>query len=340
MKKLLICIIAVVILGGGFAGYWFNRPVAKATRAIEKNEFEKVSQYYFKCKKDEDRDTITEQLRLYCQDLSVSYTNEELEYEFVKEQYNLLDDVMSDNEVFQNLVEAVDLLHTSRESYRAGMAAYEAKDYETAIAEFENVLMGNENYDEVQELIKICHAELLPDFIGVWENTIDIGPVLSAMMGSRDEAISFEIVSYYEFFPDGTGKKSTDKDQIEENFDGFIDLMVDMIAKQYQKQYGLSRKQLDSLFRKQYGSDMVNYIKKNANIDEAIEQLDMQELNFTYTVDGEVINVKDPDPNNKRDYIFIREGEELLLEAGLDSPDQDMLKSFGFEYPLHFTRVK
>lgn len=340
MKKLLICIIAVVILGGGFAGYWFNRPVAKATRAIEKNEFEKVSQYYFKCKKDEDRDTITEQLRLYCQDLSVSYTNEELEYEFVKEQYNLLDDVMSDNEVFQNLVEAVDLLHTSRESYRAGMAAYEAKDYETAIAEFENVLMGNENYDEVQELIKICHAELLPDFIGVWENTIDIGPMLSAMAGSRDESISFEMISYYEFFPDGTGKKSTDGDQLRESFDSYINLVVDMMAKQYQNQYGITRKQLDSLFKRQYGSDIITYIKKNLDLDETIESLDMQELEFTYTVENEIIHVKDSDPNNKRDYKFIREGEELLLEADIDTPNQDMLKSLGFEYPLHFTRVK
>lgn len=336
LKRVLTYVLAVVILAGAFAGYWFNRPVAKASRAIEKNEFEKVAGYYNKCKKDEDRDTITEQLRLYCQDLSVSYTNEELEYEFVKGQYDVIDEVMSDNEVFQNLVEAVDLLHTSRESYKAGMAAFEAKDYETAIAEFENVLMGNENYDEVQEMIKVCKKELLPDFLGVWENKIDIGPILSAYLGSRTESISFELISYYEFFEDGTGKKSTDENQARESFDSYIDLMIDMLA----KQSGVSRKQLDARSKQVYGMDMKSYVMKNADIDKSIEELGMTELNFTYTVDGEDIIVKDSDPNNKRDYKFTIKDDELLLQADINSSETDMLKNLGIEYPLHFTRVK
>jgi len=337
LKKIIIGLLAVILIGGGFAGYWFNRPVAKATRAIDKGEYEKVAQYYYKCKKDDDRNTITEQLRLYCQDLSVSYTNEEVEYEFVKGQYDLLDEVMSDNDTFNNIVTSVDLLHTSRESYTTGMAAFEAKDYETAITAFENVLIGSEHYDEVQEMIKTCKSELLPDFIGVWENRIDIGPLLSIMMGSNSNSdINFELISYFEFFPDGTGKKSTDEEKVRESFDSYLDLIVDMLA----KQYGVSRKQLDSLAKKEYGMDMVTYIKKNSDLDNTIKQLGLQSLDFTYTVEGEKINIIDSDPNNKIDYNFIREGDELLLEADLDSSTKSLIKKYGFEYPLHFQKVK
>lgn len=336
LKKLIICVSAIALVGGGFAGYWFNRPIAKANKAIESNEVAKVAEYYYKCN-DEQRSSITEKMRHYCQELSVSYTNKEIEYEEVKEQYDLLDDdVMSDDETFANLVESVDLLHTSREAYKAGTAAFEAKDYATALSEYEKVLVGGENYDEVKANMEICKLELLPDFVGTWTNTLDIGPALAALMGmTGDDRFKLEMTSYYEFAPDGTGTKYADEEVLKKSFDEYMDFIAQLVIEKSAKEYGMSKEQLDKQFKAQYGYGVAEYIKKSIDLDEAFSDLDKQ--SFTYTVDGNTITAIDSKDNK---VYFTREGDELLLDADENQANKDVLERMKIEYPLRLTKVK
>lgn len=339
IKTIVIAIIAIAILGGGFAGYWFNRPIAKATKAIEAGETEKVAEFYDKCN-DEQKTSITDDMRLYCQGLSAGYINGEYEYEYVSSEFDLLkDNVMKDDETFNNIVTSVNMLHDSREAYKAATAAFEAKDYETALAEYEKVLSGDDNYEQVKENIEICKFNLLPDYTGVWATTINAGPGMAAMMGmAGDDRFKFDLTTYYEFHEDGTGVKYADEEVVREEFKNYMDTIIEIVIEQYEKQYGISREQLDKEFKAQYGCTVKEFYYKSGNIDATINSFQLKEKTFTYTVDGKTITTTDDE--DETSCTFIREGDELLLTVEGNDEFFKIFEKFDIEYPLHLSKVE
>lgn len=340
-RKIVTSIVAVVLvlaLIGGGAGYWFTRPIYKVNKAIERNDLETVSDLYFKLK-EKDKAAVSDKMRLYCQTLSTSYLDGNADFETVIEQFDLLGaEVLYGDTDFNEMYDSINLQHDSKEAYKAATAAFEAKDYEKALEEYEKVLGSDENYKKVQENMEICKNELLPDFVGLWTNTIDIGPAFAYMFGmTNDSRFAFEMTSFYEFFDDGTGIRYTDADKIKDSFDGFIDLIIEITLEQYERQ-GISRAELNKQFKSMYGMSVEAYIKKNVDMDEAVAQLKVEREAFTYTLEDNTIYVTDANGN---ECFFTREGDELLLDIERETGTSlDIYTQLKIDLPIAFTKVE
>lgn len=340
-KKIISIIVAIVVLAlaaGGFAGYWINRPAYKVDKAIEANDIETVAAYYGQLK-EADKATTTEKMRIHCQDLSAAYTDGTVEYETVKAEYDLLQsEVLKADETFANIAESVEMLHSSRESYKAAQEAFAAKDYEKALDQFEKVIPSDENYKDAIANIDLCKQALLPDVVGTWMNSTDIGPMLATMLGrAGDERLKLEVITYYEFKEDGSGIKYADTEQMKKSFEDYMTVMIEIIVEQYQTQYGISREQLDKEFKAQYGMNMADYLRKYSGVDTIMESMEYAELEFTYTVDDKDVVATGADG---RDISFAREGEELLLYSDVAEENTQILEMYQIEYPMHFTKVE
>lgn len=333
MKKRIVVSVLALVLMLGLSGCG---ELSKVNKAIENNDPATVAEYY-SLLKDEDKAEVAEKVRLYCQGLSVSYTDEQIDYETVKASYDILaSEVMNGDESFAGMVESVELLHTSREAYKIAEEAFAAQDYEKALAEYEKVLSSDKNIEKVRENIDICKKNLLPDVVGTWENHIDVGKAMSQMMGlGLDDKFKFEMITYYEFREDGTGVKYTDQEAVKENFERFIEACIDMIVNQYQTQYGISKEQLNKEFKAQYGMDMNEYIKANSKLDSVLESMEIADQEFVYEVNDENILVTFED---LRTCDFEREGDELLLDTDVSTGSSKLMSQFGIELPMRFTK--
>ena len=143
------------------------------------------------------------------------------------------------------------------------------------------------------------------------------------------------MTSYYEFREDGTGIRYADEEQIKTGLVGYLDSSIDAVVELYEHEYGISRDKLDKEFKKLYGMNIRDYVMKNSDIDGALASVNAPTEEFKYTAEDTSIKVTD---DSGKEYIFRREGNELLLDANITDENQRTLERFGFEYPLHFTK--
>lgn len=310
--------------------------LSKVNKAIESKDVATVAQYYGSLK-EEDKAEVTDKVRLYCQELSVSYTDEQVDYETVKANFDILaSEVMNGNEAFANMQESVEILHTSREAFKSAEELFAAKDFEKALAEYEKVIVTDKNYDAAQEKLNECKVAILPELEGKWTNTVDIGYVLASMMGmASDDRFHFAIEQVYEFNSDGTGKRYADEEKLKATMDDFINLLTTVIYEQYEEKMGVSRSQLDKLFKQQYGMSMEKYIKKESKLEQNFSVAGFTDEDLTYTVDGTEVKAM----IGENEFLFTREKDELLLNQLADEETSSFLEDYKIELPLHFTKV-
>ena len=338
-KKIVSIVVAVVaaiavICGGLF--FWMNLPINKINKAMETENLEVVTENFGSLKED-DKIEVADKMRLYCQGISTDFMDERISYEDAMSKMNVLgEEVLAGDEAFNNMIESIELTNSSRVAWKSANEAIGAENYEKALEELEKVIPGDKNYEEAKKKIVECKEKILPDVVGSWTCPIDIGYALASIMGmASDDRFHFEIAQIYEFYEDGTGKRCADEEKLKETMDGFISLLVTVITEQYEEKLGISKAQLDKVFKQQYGMTMEKYLRSQANIEESFSGVGTTDEEFTYVVDG--VNVIVTLDGNE--FTFIREGKELLLDKLVDDATTSQLSDFHIELPMHFTKM-
>lgn len=117
--------------------------------------------------------------------------------------------------------------------------------------------------------------------------------------------------------------------------DDFINLLTTVIYEQYEEKMGVSRSQLDKLFKQQYGMSMEKYIKKESKLEQNFSVAGFTDEDLTYTVDGTEVKAM----IGENEFLFTREKDELLLNQLADEETSSFLEDYKIELPLHFTKV-
>ena len=331
----IICILLIAALVGGAAAYYFYfRPIVQVNKAIEAEDYQTVSDLFDKLKDDE-KDDVAKKMLYIAIDLRRDYEKEEATYEDVISIYDLLEEkILTDDEDLAKNRQKIEALKESREHFAAGKKAMEEEAYLDAIAEFEQVIEKDNNFEEAQELIEECRALLPIDITGTWVCKVNFSGMVAKYSGIPLSILPNLLVPVKcDFNTDYTGRLYFDKEDVVNLVDKVIDVGLKLVIEQYCKKLGLSEKQLNSMVKMVYGKDIRTYVR-----DEMMAQLDAKfsetEVNFNYETEGNVATVKDT-----AGYIsvFVLEGETLKFTETND-PGFEKLKDFGMELPFEFER--
>jgi len=338
ISTILIVILAIVVLAGAFVVYWFNRPIYKVNKAIEANDIETVAKYFGKLSA-EDKEEVQKQMVVYCGNLNDDYIEEDIEYDDIMEQYDILgEEVLEGNETFEFLLENTKLLKVSREAYVTGMAAYEKGEYEKALEDLKKVVSDDKNYKKALKAIKDCENKLLPDVDGVWVCGLDVGKAIakkaSVFMLSE---ISFNMNVYMQFNKDGTGMLYIDKDELKEDLYEYMDKALDKVLEAYAKNIGLTKKAFELSFKKQYGMSIKEYLLSLIDVDNNLALFTSTSMEFDYVLEGDKVTITSKVDGSTNE--FKRVYDEIQIEAANDALTKE-IKKYGIDMPLVFKRIE
>lgn len=163
----IVLIVALVVLlaGGAAAGaflFW-NRPVNRINRALEKNDLAAVAELYPQLSSDKDREEISARLLEYAEVRRDAYLGEEADYETVYDE--LLEIASADSKEDGQIEEILELLteiKASRDSYAAAEQYRADGSYEMALAAYAGVIPEDTAYyDMAQEAMEATRDELV-----------------------------------------------------------------------------------------------------------------------------------------------------------------------------------
>ncbi len=328
-------VVAVLVIGGGFAFYWVNRPINKVNKAIEADDIETVDEYFDKLS-DDDKEDVEEQMLDYGKDLCKAYISGKKDYDEVSKEIDVLSrGVLKGNSDFDEMVKEVEELKKSRDNFEAANKAFDKEDYEKALDLYAKVIESDKNFETAQDKIKECESKISPDVVGKWECTIEIGPALLRQVGvtSDESDFKFPIVCTLEFKDDVTGSMYIDKEGFMENMDKFIDIAVESVLKMYKTEYGMSEKDIDKLFKSYYGMGFKEYLKSyvaEADLGDTFESME-----FTYVIENDQIIATNTQGNV--DKFDIKDDKLEMNDVDMDS--YASISEMGVELPLVFEKV-
>jgi len=334
---IIIAIAAVVVLAGGFAGYWFNRPEYKVNKAIEAEDIEKVAKYYDKMKDSDAKEEVEKSMVVYCTGLNEQYIEDDIEYDELMDQYEILEDMLDGNDSYEYLVDNAKVLKESKEAYENGKKALAAQDYPTALEEFNKVSSDDKNYEKALEQIDEVKKYLLPDVIGRWAANIELGKAIAKSANQfMFSDIEFNVTMYMEFIDEQTGRLYMDPDELKAALKQYVTDVLNEAVEVSAKNSGLSKEAFEKEFKKMYGMSFNKYIEENMDLESAFGEVDDIYDDFTYEIDGDKINISYASGN---DIVVDRKDNQLLIGDGsTDVRALGLVKSYGLDFPFVFEK--
>lgn len=337
MKKLITLLVIIVLVGGAGAGYYFTRPAFKVDKAVEANDMSKVSALYPKLK-EEKKTEVQHDVLLYCGELLNSYVNQEREYDDVMAQLSpLAEGVMKDNAEFGNILDGMEMYKTSRESWAKANEFFDAKDYSAALAAYSEVVKGDYPYEEAQKKIEECRNLMVTMYAGDWYCDIEIGKGMLESQGLEDygEDVIFPLSFHLALKDDKTATMCVEAENLEENFEKYINNIVDIAVKKVAEEAGVSVAQLNKVIKSKTGMSLEAYVKESLNVGNLVEQLETAVDEYTYELKNETTIVLSKEDGTEMEVTI--EGNELLIED-VGSENAANYKQMGVEVPLRFAK--
>ena len=335
---IMISVLLLLLAGAGiFAYLYFNRPILKINKAIEEDDIETVSELYGSLSKESEILEVQDRMLDKSKDLEKGFIEEELDYEYVTEQLNILgDEILIDNSRFDRIVKNVNLLNSSRLSYEEGMKAFKNEDYESALEAFSRVIKDDDNFDKAQAKIEECRQLLKPDITGIYRAKIDLSDVMMKFLGlSGSSPIPLNLDVAVDITDDSNGYFYMDIKDPEALYDSMIKVVTYFTKKSIAQQYGISEDNIESYVKMIFGKSIEDMVKDEVNIDDISELMYLENTYFTYTVNDDWVYVTLTDANESIE-LRIRD-DDLYLEKHLAGSLSE-LGSYGVEFPLVFRK--
>ena len=184
-----------------------------------------------------------------------------------------------------------------------------------------------------------CEEKMITQYAGDWYCVIDIGQnaLDSQGLGEYAQGATMPVKFYFELKDDKTASLSLISDSFEEDFDTYMDVVIDATVKQLADENGVSEGIIKSVLEEQLDMSFKDYIKSFINFDSMMEQLKDVKDEYTYDlVDGKLVFTDDNGGTMEAE--INEEGNILIDDLADDTKTQ--FKELGVEMPLVFVKEK
>lgn len=184
----------------------------------------------------------------------------------------------------------------------------------------------------------------ISELYGTWEATFDLSGYIESGLDSEFSGFheDFDIVLLVDFYEDGTCKIYTDEETLTEAFNTYTESLAAFGAEILYKQFtseGYSRKQINSVFRQEYGMGIEEYmlkeLQKSVDVKEIVDDV---ETTGVYEVKGNRLYMDEIAVSPLSYDLFSIEDDVLTIESSADVDSLGIFEDFG--YPYVFNRVK
>lgn len=339
MKKVIAIIAALVILAGAGAGYWFTRPIYKAEKAMEVKDIVAVSDLYAKLKTEE-KEQIAKEVLDYSEELVDSYIEQDMDYDEVKEELDKISsDMIDDEDGFDDIFDDMEKYKASRDAWDKANKLFEKEEYEAACDEYGKVIKDDYPYEDAQKKIDECKEKMVTQYAGDWCCSIDIGKGMLEKEGLGDYVdggTSMTLKFIFVLKDDKTAELSVDADNFEQNFDSYIDVIIEGVIKKVAEENGLSVKEVNKILSSQLDMPFKDFIKKEMDFDSMVERLRTIKDEYTYDLkDGKLVFSNDKGDTTE---ATLEDGDMLIDDMAADTKKQ--YTDLGVELPLRFVKQK
>lgn len=329
---LLVIVIILALAAGGFAFYWFTRPIYKVNNAISANDYETAVQYYGKLA-DADKTIVAGQFVEHCNTVKTKYVEEDAQYDKTIDKLDVFEYVLDDNDEYKSIVSSVKELKKSRDAWTEANEAFDTENYSKASSKFAEVINEDANYDEAQNMILECKSRMV---VGKWYAEADLSKALAKQIGIEESKIDFTLCISYTFKEDGTAVLATETDNMKAQMDKLMDTVIDETISAYCESYGISTEDMNALFMEAYGVSFNEYVRASMDTDSILAGLE-QRSEYIYVFDGNHLVLTQKDGTECTDILEYCEDGTLLLNSG---ESDNTYTDLGIELPLVFRKDK
>lgn len=198
--------------------------------------------------------------------------------------------------------------------------------------------------DNSSELEVSPEVNDIAQLYGTWESTFDLSGMIEEELGSEFAGFheEFDITLLMDFNEDGTFKMYADEDTLTDSFNNYIESLAvfgtELIYTQFTAE-GYSRKEINSVFKQEYGMGIEEYmlseLQKSVDIKELVESI---ETTGVYEVEGNKLYMDEFAISSYSYDLFTIEGDVLTIDASEEVDSVDILEEFS--YPYVFNRVQ
>ncbi len=200
---------------------------------------------------------------------------------------------------------------------------------------------ASDNYSELEVPVEISN---IAELYGTWETSFDFSDMIEEELGSDFDGFheEFGITLLIDFNEDGTFKMYVDEDALTDAFNSYIERLAAFGTELIYKEFtdgGYSRKEINSVFRQEYGMGIEEYmlseLQDSVDIKELVESA---ETTGVYEVKGNKLYMDEFAVSSYEYDLFTIEGDVLTIDA---SEEVDPMGIFeDFYYPYVFNRIQ
>lgn len=200
---------------------------------------------------------------------------------------------------------------------------------------------ASDNYSEIEVPLEISN---IAELYGTWETTFELSNAIESELGSDFDGFheEFNITLLVDFNEDGTFKMYADKAALTDTFNTYIESLASFGTELLYKEFtdsGYTRKEINSVFKKEYGMGIEEYmfseLQNSLDIDELV---DIIETTGVYEVKGNKLYMDEIAVSSYIYDLFTIEGDVLTIDTAEDVSSIEIFEEF--DYPYVFNRVK
>ena len=184
----------------------------------------------------------------------------------------------------------------------------------------------------------------ISELYGTWEATFDLSNAIESELGSDFDGFheNFDITLLIDFNEDGTFKMYVDEGVLTDTFNTYIESLAAFGAEILYKEFtndGYSRKEINSVFRKEYGMGIEEYmlseLQKSVDIKDLVDDI---ETTGVYEAKGNRLYMDEIAVSSFAYDLFTIDGDVLTIDTAIDVDSVELFEDF--DYPYVFNRVK
>lgn len=304
---------------------WYNNPINRIDRAIERGDVETVVRLYGRLERESDEWTVQREMLGLAKELQDSYLDGETEYDEVMDTYDLLDEeVLAENSSFRKIRKKVEDVEASREAFAEADALFGEGDYVGAREKYMLVIAEDElNYDDACDAIEECGKKITGSLISTWSAEYDFGDWLYY---GDDYSLPAKIV--FDFKENGMGSMSVEII----NKDMWVAAFIDDYMVLFEEYYGVSEDEQEEFLQYMGYESMEEWVE---DVEDEVDYFEGEYDTFQYSYDGELLSVWSDDDDGED---LVADLEEDTLTFSTTSDGSDYWYWMGLDLPLVLQR--
>lgn len=200
---------------------------------------------------------------------------------------------------------------------------------------------ASDNFSELEVSPSITDIAQL---YGTWATTFNLADAMEAEMDGYYEGFheEFDIIFMIDFHEDGTYKMYIDEASLTDTLNTYIESLAAFSSELLYEELmasGHSRKEINSVFVKEYGMGVEEYMLNELQSTMRVEDLmESMEATGVYDVKGNKLYMDETAISSYQYDLFTIEGDVLTIDIDEDAFFVEIIE--GFSYPFVFNRVQ